>query len=100
MAQNSMKYPRRLIALGPPYDDGTLPGVQPTRPQARFTASPRNRAGSNLQALLGPVPCQGCRTLVWWGRSNAPRVGGRRMTWREVTGRIHRCRGQQVDKRA
>ncbi len=44
--------------------------------------------------ILGPCPCQDCRTPVFWARS-LTRVGGEItpgwLTWREVGGKVHRC---------
>ncbi len=46
-------------------------------------------------AILGPCPCQGCGTLVWWSRSRTRLEGqtvkGEVRAWRESGGRIHRC---------
>lgn len=57
-----------------------------------------NRFGTHHPAnsVLGPVSCQGCRTLVWWARGqtrdgwNGPVIPGW-LRWREVGGRIHKC---------
>lgn len=54
--------------------------------------------------MLGPVPCQGCRTLVYWARGitragwDGPQVPGSAW-WREKTGRIHRCANGKRDGR-
>lgn len=50
-----------------------------------------------MVAMLGPCPCQGCGTLVWWAHGqtrlewNGPTVPGY-LAWREVGGAIHSLR--------
>jgi hypothetical protein len=47
-------------------------------------------------AILGPVPCQACRVLVWWAKG-LTRVDGKVVAglafWRERGGRVHRHAG-------
>jgi hypothetical protein len=41
-----------------------------------------------IVVILGPVPCQGCRKPVVYGY---PKSTGLNRTWRNPTGKVHRC---------
>ena len=65
------------------------------RERTLFPASSK-RQDAPKYAVLGPCPCKGCETLVWWAHSttrdnwNGPTLKGL-LKWREQGGRIHKC---------
>jgi hypothetical protein len=47
-----------------------------------------------MKVILGPVPCQGCRRLVFWGGRDGRRPLAKYL-WRDVkTCRRHLCEGK------
>lgn len=43
-------------------------------------------------ALLGPAPCRGCRTPLYYGHSQNSKVERTSACWREIEGQRHQCR--------
>lgn len=59
-------------------------------------AYPANGRGAPAFSILGPCPCQGCGTPLFWAHSqtrgtwNGPVIKGL-LKWREAGGRVHKC---------
>lgn len=68
------------------------------RPVAFPASSSRadQKRGVPKYALLGPCPCKGCGTLLWWAHSltrdtwDGVTIKGL-LRWRELGGGVHRC---------
>lgn len=82
-------------------------GGQRGRPRQAHAshAAPVPRAGAGMRAIVGPMPCKGCGTLVVWGwawMTLGDRIGSlmRHAAMYEVAPeRVHLCAARVVSER-